>query len=301
MAPDPTPPRHIPVMLEEVLQWLAPAPGSRVLDGTVGLAGHSQALALAIGPAGTLIGLDRDPHALDIARLALSGAACKVHLVHSAFSLMQEALEQLGLSQVDRILLDLGVSSLQLDSAERGFSFGKAGPLDMRMDPTWPTTAEQLVHTLSEPELIDLFRTFGEERFSRRIAKRIVATRASETINSTEKLAQLVADAVPGRGRRHPATRVFQALRIAVNNELGELQQGLKSARACLAPGGRLAILSFHSLEDRLVKTTFRAWDDEGYVRLLRRKVIKPSRQECALNRRARSAKLRICEVVSSP
>ncbi len=291
-------PEHLPVMVAEVLEWLEPRPGEAVVDGTIGLGGHALRLAAAVGEAGHVIGIDRDPEALEICRRTLAGASARVTLASACFGQVREVLEEHGIESVDRALLDLGVSSLQLERPERGFSFRRDGPLDMRMTPAGGRPAADLVATLSDVELARIFYEFGEERFSRRIARTIVETRTCTTINSTARLAELVASAVPRRGRIHPATRVFQALRIAVNDELGELTRGLPALRKVIRPGGRLVVISFHSLEDRIVKNVFREWAASGSVRLIRKKVVKPSREECRLNRRARSAKLRVCEVL---
>lgn len=289
---------HVPVMLHEVLEWLSPQPGQVVIDGTLGLGGHALRLSEYVGPQGLLIGIDRDNEAISHAHETLASAPSRVSLVKSRYSEMDTVIERLQIDGVDRILIDIGVSSLQLDKAERGFSFQKNGPLDMRMDTTSGVTAAHLIATLSTEDLADVFYQFGEERHSRRIAKRITEKRVNETINTTEQLAQIVAEAMPRRGRIHPATRVFQALRIVVNDELAELETGLDVARRCLKPEGRLAVITFHSLEDRLVKRVFRAWHESGECTLLRRKVIKPSAEECRGNRRSRSAKLRVIELV---
>lgn len=289
-------PEHVPVMADEVLEWLSPEPGRVMADGTVGMGGHASRIAERLGSEGHIVGLDRDPEALARAKTALADAPCRVTLIHTPFSKMQSALNNAGIDQVDGILLDIGVSSMQLDRAERGFSFRQAGPLDMRMDPTTGQTAADLVNSLAEEELARIFYEYGEERFSRRIAKRVVAARGCETIDTTDRLADVVSEAVPRRGRIHPATRVFQALRIAVNDELGELESGLAAARSMLAPGGRLVVITFHSLEDRIVKQTFKRWAKDKDIHLHTKKVIKPGREECRVNRRARSAKIRVCE-----
>lgn len=292
---------HIPVLLDEVLAWLDPRPGETALDGTLGLAGHARTVAAKLGPEGRLIGLDRDPAALERARAALSDVPCRVDCVHAAYSTLGEALASLNVPGAHRMLLDIGVSSLQLDTPERGFSFRDDGPLDMRMDTTRGAMATDLVNGLPEKELADLIYKFGEERASRRIAKTIVAQRAHEPIQSTGALASLIEASLGRRGRIHPATRTFQALRIAVNDELGELERGLAAAKAHLLPGGRLVVITFHSLEDRMVKQAFRAWAAEDDWTLPVRKVVKPTRTECEQNRRARSAKLRVIERNKEP
>ncbi len=289
-------PRHAPVMPQEVLEWLAPQPGDIYLDGTLGLGGHARLVAEKIGANGALIGLDRDDDALAVAAERLKDAPCRVKLVKSRYAEMISASESVGIAGVDRILLDLGVSSLQLDKAERGFSFMRPGPLDMRMGQAESLTAQELVMTLPEEKLARIIYEYGEERFSRRIAKSIVETRAKETINTTDRLAEIVANAQPGRGKIHPATRTFQALRMAVNDELGELETGLQAAVKLLNPGGRLVVITFHSLEDRLAKNVLRTMAEDNMITLPKKKVVKPSRAECLVNKRARSAKLRVAE-----
>ncbi len=296
MSPSEPDRQHTPVMPNEVLSGLAVRPGMTVLDGTVGLGGHAELLAQAAGPEGRLIGLDRDPEALSLARERLGSVPAPFTLVHARYSELQRVLADLGIPAVDRILLDIGVSSLQLDRPERGFGFRHDAPLDMRMDPGEAQTAADLLATFPEEELARIFRTYGEERFAGRIAKRIAEERRDGPITTTAELAGLVERVVPRRGRIHPATRVFQALRIVVNDELGELERGLSAAAGALRPAGRLAVIAFHSLEDRIVKTAFRTWAGEGRVRLLPRKCIKPAREECLANPRSRSARLRVLE-----
>ncbi|HJT75859.1 MAG TPA: 16S rRNA (cytosine(1402)-N(4))-methyltransferase RsmH, partial [Gemmataceae bacterium] len=239
----------------EVLQALEPAPGQVVVDCTVGAGGHARLLAERVVPGGRLIGLDQDAAMLDLARPRLDGLP--VTLVQANFDRLREVLDELGLTAADGVLADLGVCSDQLDAAERGLSFQQSGPLDMRLDPSQGEPASALLRRLSERDLADVFYHYGEERFSRRIARRIVETRKREPLETTEQLAQLVRRCVPRpRGRRpaiDPATRVFQALRIAVNDELGALDRLLVSLPRVLRPGGRAAVISFHSLEDRKV------------------------------------------------
>jgi len=286
-------PRHAPVLADEVLADLALKAGMIVVDGTVGLGGHASRICEILGPSGHLVGLDRDPHALAHAKSRLQPAPCAVSLIHARYSEIASVLRAIRVDRIDACLLDLGVSSYQLEVPERGFSFSRNGPLDMRMDPTSGQTAAKLVSELSEAELADIFYHFGEERHARRIARSIVDARAKATINTTGDLAEIVRRTVHGRGRIHPATRVFLALRIAVNDELGELERGLAAARDLLKATGRLAVLTFHSLEDRMVKNTFRAWCASGAFSLVHKKVTKPGRAEILANRRARSAKLR--------
>jgi 16S rRNA (cytosine1402-N4)-methyltransferase len=285
---------HTPVLAEEAVRWLRVEPGGTYLDATVGLGGHAEEIAKRL-TTGRLIGLDRDERALEIARNRLKVYGERVMLVQADFSRIDEVAREMELPPVDGILADLGVSSLQLDTAERGFSFRLAGPLDMRMGSEMAVTAAEIVNETAEGELANLLYRLGEERDSRRIARAIVRARP---IRSTEHLATVVAGARTSRGRQklHPATKTFLALRIAVNRELEELGQFLDRAPATLAPGGRWVVLSYHSLEDRMVKQQFRRLSTEGVVEVLTRKVIRPSDEEIAVNPRARSAKMRVAE-----
>ncbi len=285
---------HTPVLAEEVVRWLQIRPGGTYLDATVGLGGHALAIVRQL-TTGRLVGMDRDVRALDIARERLKDYGEKVTLMQGDFSRIDQVARQLGLSPVDGLLADLGVSSMQLDTAERGFSFRLAGPLDMRMDLDAEMTAADIVNQTPESELADLLYHFGEERNSRRIARAIVRVRP---IRDTEHLATVVAGARASRGRQklHPATKTFLALRIAVNRELEALGQFLDRAPATLVSGGRWVVISYHSLEDRLVKRQFQQKFREGVLRLLTRKVVRPSGAEIAANRRARSAKMRVAE-----
>jgi 16S rRNA (cytosine1402-N4)-methyltransferase len=280
-------------MLAEVLDGLAPRPGSVVVDGTLGGGGHSRALAERVQPGGRLIALDRDPAAVDAARLHL--ADLHVLAVQANFCDLPEVLAEQGVTTVDGILLDLGLSSDQLADAERGFSFSSSGPLDLRFDPTRGKPAWRLLERLSAEHLADLIYHYGEERYSRRIARAIVETRRDKPIETAADLAELVRRCVP-RSRHEridPATRTFQALRIAVNDELKSLEIALRRLPDCLRPGGRLAIISFHSLEDRRVKEAFR---DDPRLTPLARKPATPSEEEIAANPRSRSAKLRTAQ-----
>jgi 16S rRNA (cytosine1402-N4)-methyltransferase len=298
---DPVPgaePRHVPVLPAEVLDLLAPAPGQTFVDATVGAGGHARLLAERLGPAGRLIGLDRDATMLELARPRLEGSP--VTLVHAGFDRLREVLDGLGVDTVDGVLADLGVCSDQLDAPGRGFSFQQEGPLDMRLDPTEGEPASALLRRLSERDLADLFWRYGEERFSRRVARRVVEERRRAPLETTAQLADLVRRCVPRpRGRRHaldPATRVFQALRIAVNDELGALDRFLAALPECVRPGGRAAVISFHSLEDRRVKQAFR---DRSRWRPLTPKPLQASEEEVRRNPRARSAKLRAAERIA--
>lgn len=287
---------HTPVMPDKVLRRLDPRPGDIVVDGTTGFAGHASLLARAIGATGRLVCFDRDPEALERARIVLGGASCAVDFVNLPYECMTRELRKLGIPRVNRILLDLGVSSLQLDKPERGFSFLRDGPLDMRMNQTEGKTAADIVNAWPEDKLKLLFRTLGEERHAGRFARTIAEQREKQSITTTGELASLIERAAPPRGKTHPATRVFQALRMRVNDELGTLSRGLAAAGKALAPGGRLAVLTFHSLEDRLVKKTFVRWEELGLATPVTRKAIACGRDEALENRRARSAKLRVAE-----
>ncbi len=302
---------HDPVLYHEVLQALQPRDGGRYVDGTLGAGGHAWGILDASSPGGLLLGLDLDPQALALAREKLASFGERAVLRQASYLTLKEQLDARGWDSVDGILLDLGISSMQVDTPERGFSFRQDGPLDMRFDPAAPTTAADLVNRLPESELADLIYRYGEERRSRRIARAIVKARP---IEGTRHLAEVVRRAIGGgKGRIHPATRTFQALRIAVNRELDAVEQVLPLAVEVLAPGGRLAVISFHSLEDRLVKTYFRQESRDclcppeqpvcicGHAARLRavtRKAIQASEAEVAANPRARSARLRVAEKI---
>lgn len=250
---------HIPVLYEPVLEALAPRPGGRYIDATLGGGGHAAGILERCAPDGRLLGIDLDPAALTAARRRLVPFGQRATLVQGDLATLERLAREHGFSQAQGVLFDLGVSSPQLDHPERGFSFQADAPLDMRFSPTEEVTAADLVNNLEEDELADLIRRYGEERFARRIARRIVRVRQQEPILRTGQLAQLVTEATGQRGTRiHPATRTFLALRIAVNRELQRLSQGLEQAVEILAPGGRLVVISFHSLEDRLVKSFMR-------------------------------------------
>jgi 16S rRNA (cytosine1402-N4)-methyltransferase len=293
----PSNPVHRPVLLEEVVSWLAPEGGSILVDGTVGAGGHASALASRLGPSGRLIGLDRDPEMLALAGRAVEGLP--VTLVNASYAELGDVLDRLEIDRVDGIVLDLGLSSDQLAWSHRGFSFAEDGPLDMRFDPKTRESAADLVNDLDEKELADLIFEYGEERHSRRIARRIVEARRVEPIATTARLAEVVRKGVPGKwGAIDPATRTFQALRIAVNGELEALDQFLHDASSYLNPGGKAAIISFHSLEDRRVKHAFR---EDPELTVLTRKPVTASDEELATNPRARSAKLRVAQRCPDP
>jgi 16S rRNA (cytosine1402-N4)-methyltransferase len=294
-------PRHVPVLLEEVLEYLNVRPGGVICDATLGLAGHSSEIAKRLGRKGKLIGFDRDLEAMEAAKVRLEEVKSElgdempdVVFEPRAFS---EASSLIEPGSLDGLLADFGVSSLQLDEAHRGFSFRSDGPLDMRMNTREGETAEQVVNQEDENELADLIYEFGEERRSRRIARAIVRARP---IRSTAELAQIVSAAAPSmKGDKiHPATRTFQALRIRVNNELGEIQSLLKSAGSLLKPGGRLVLISFHSLEDRLVKDAFREAGRAKVFEVLTKKPVVAGEQEQMRNPRSRSAKMRAAQKI---
>jgi len=289
--------RHIPVMAAEVVEFLDCRPGRVYVDGTLGGAGHAQAILERSAPDGILIGLDQDADAIANARNVLAPHADRVRLVHANFGELADVLSQLGLAGVDGILLDLGLSLYHLESSGRGFSFLRDEPLDMRMDTRSNDTAEDLVNRLRVDDLKRIFQEYGEERFSGRIARQVVAARRQQRIRTSAELARIVCQAVPGgrRGRIHPATRVFMALRIAVNREIERLEEFLSQLPALLNPGGRVCILSFHSLEDRVVKQRLKALE-KVTLRILTRKVVRPGAEENAANPMARSAKLRAAE-----
>jgi len=293
---------HAPVLLDEALTWLAPRPGGRYCDATLGMAGHAQAILDRSAPDGRLIGIDRDPNALAQARLTLEPFGDRVSLVHARFSQAREVLERLEMVPVDGFLVDLGVSSPQLDRPERGFSFRHDGPLDMRMDPESGESAADLLRRVDETELARIIHDFGEERHAGRVARAIIEARRSGPVDTTGKLAAVVARAVPRHEPgKNPATRTFQALRIAVNEELDEIDRFLAVAADCLRPGGRLCVIAFHSLEDRIVKRRFRtlAGRDGGgpaVLRILTKHVVVPTDAERARNPRSRSARLRAAE-----
>ena len=302
-------------MPDEVLHYLAPEPGKTYVDGTLGGAGHSLAILERIMPGGTLIAIDQDIDAINNAKVKLEKYKDNVHLIHRNFDELPEILEELNITSVDGILIDIGLSQHQLEKSGRGFSFRKEEPLDMRMDIRAEKTAEHFVNTLDEKSLTKIFFSFGEEKFSRQVARKIIQARAESPITTSRRLAEIVKAAIPAKAaakqRIHPATRVFQALRIAVNKELERLQTFLDSFSDLLNPEGRLCVLTFHSLEDRLVKRKIKALETdcvcpsdfpicvcntEKQVKSLSRKVVRPGEEEVRLNPMARSTKLRACE-----
>ncbi len=297
---------HVPVLRTEVVRFLAPKSGGIYVDGTVGLGGHAGAI-LSAGPEVRLVGIDRDPTALAHARENLARFGDRVTLIHGNYRHLTSILSDLGIGAIDGFFLDLGLSSLQLDTPDRGFSFRTNGPLDMRMDPTQGRPAADLVNEASVEEIARILRDYGEERFAGRIARAIVVARP---IATTSELAAIVRRAIPRRfheRRIDPATRTFQALRIAVNDELRNLQDGLAAGFVALNPGGVIAVISFHSLEDRIVKHFFRKLATPHYeslapgpprpaqAEILTKKPLRPAEEEIKENPRARSAKLRAC------
>ncbi|RCS54410.1 16S rRNA (cytosine(1402)-N(4))-methyltransferase RsmH [Bremerella cremea] len=296
MAP---PTIHVPVLPAEVLHWLDPQPGKLLVDGTLGGGGHTRMMAERVGEEGCVISVDRDVIALERAEQTLAGLPVKI--AHANFVEIPKILDSLGIDKVDGILLDLGLSSDQLADDERGFSFDSEGPLDLRFDARDKKTAADLVNHLQEKDLADLIYQNGEERLSRRIARKICLVRKETPFLTAKQLADVICSCYPhsagsGRGRIHPATRTFQALRIAVNRELSSLETALDNLPDRLKPGGRLAIISFHSLEDRPVKQAF--LDDPRLNRLTKKPVIAGD-EEIAINPRSRTAKLRVAERVA--
>ena len=303
---------HQPVLYNEIIHALQPQSSNSYVDGTLGAGGHARGILEASFPDGRLLGMDVDPQALAAAWERLAEFGSRAVIIQASYTTLSEQLDELGWDKVDGILLDLGLSSMQVDTPERGFSFKADAPLDMRFDPRNPATAADLVNYLPEKELADLIYRYGEERRSRQIARAIVKARPIET---TQELAQLVARAVRG-GRQdiHPATKTFQALRIAVNQELESLETVLPQAVASLNPGGRLAVIAFHSLEDRIVKQFFRqesrdcicpprqpvcTCNHQATIREITRRPIMPQDKEIQENPRARSARLRVAEKIS--
>lgn len=307
---------HIPVLKREVLAALKVFNGGVYIDATLGRAGHACAIADQMGASGRLVALDRDPHAVQLSQ-PLFKEDHRVQLIHGEFSRLSELIHRFTeIREVDGILMDLGVSSPQLDQAERGFSFMREGDLDMRMDPTQGESAEQWLSRVEESELVQVLFEFGEEKFARRIARAIIVHREQSKIVSTVQLASIIEQSIPRREKhKHPATRTFQAIRLQVNQELNQLTEGLPQAVSLLRAGGRLAVISFHSLEDRIVKRFFRSMAtptlpprnipvaEEAYRTPLRilGKAVKPRRSEIAENPRSRSAVLRVVERTDVP
>ncbi len=304
-------PDHAPVLLDEAIRLLSPAGKKVLVDCTIGLGGHAEALLEAAAPDAVLIALDLDEENLRLCKIRFSPFADRVRLFHANFSELPSVLSEAGIDAADAILADLGVASVQLDDPGRGFSFAPArgpggldGPLDMRMDRSGGRTAAELVNSLGEAALADLIYAYGQERYSRRIARAIVAARTPRPIGTSSELGRIVAGAYPPPTRKtrrgvHPATRTFQALRIAVNDEMSNLEKLLEHLPKALKPGGRAAVISFHSLEDRRVKHAFADWAARGEGRLLTKKPITPTVEELRRNPRSRSAKLRGIERIA--
>ena len=301
-------PQHKPVLYQEIIHALQPKSPGCYIDGTVGAGGHARGVLEACAPAGRLLGLDLDPQALSLARETLAPYGKRVELAQASYDSLPEAMQKIGWELVDGILLDLGVSSMQLDTPERGFSIQYEAPLDMRFDPGFGLTAAQLINSLPEADLAEILFKYGEEPRAKSIAKMIVEGRPIET---TMQLAEIAKRAYPGHSRVHPATRTFQALRIAVNDELATLKNVLPKAASALRSGGRLAVISFHSLEDRIVKDFIRQESQDkvnppyeqlyeverkAVLKGINRKPITPDEEAIRNNPRARSAKLRVAE-----
>lgn len=307
---------HTSVLLNETIHHLNIKPDGIYVDGTLGGGGHSEAILEQL-TTGTLIGIDQDQDALRAASQRLSRFGERFRPVHANFSEIPEVLNRLGIPAVNGIVLDLGVSSYQLDTGERGFSYMQDGPLDMRMNQDGPLSARDVVNTYSEEQLTRIIRDYSEEKWAKRIAGFIVKAREMQPLETTEELVRIIKQAIPAKARQdgpHPAKRTFQAIRIEVNNELGILEQTLRSSAPCLGTGGRFCVITFHSLEDRIIKQTFRdmsrdcvcppelpicSCDTVPVVRVITRKAVEPSAEELEFNPRARSARLRVAERVS--
>lgn len=294
---------HLPVLLQETVDGLDPQPGDDVIDGTVGAGGHAAVLLEKTAPDGRLLGLDLDEAALDAARNRLAPYGSRAMLVRANYREAKQMVSDHQFEPVQAALLDLGFSSMEIDDPTRGFSFRSEGPLDMRFDRRQELTAADLLNTLSADQIALILAKYGEERYARRISERIVSERAERPFRTTSELVDAVAKAVPARyrqGKLHFATRTFQALRLAVNDELGNLETALPDLVDCLSPGGRLAVISFHSLEDRIVKRFFREQASAGRLKVLTKRPITAKAEEIKSNPRSRSAKLRLAEKTES-
>jgi 16S rRNA (cytosine1402-N4)-methyltransferase len=291
---------HLPVLIEQVIEFLDPHPDGIYVDCTLGGAGHALKILERSSPTGRLIGIDRDGEAIEEAHIRLKPYEARTTLIHGNFSDLRDILRELNISKVEGIVMDLGVSYQQLIDEKRGFSFQSEGPLDMRMDRTQRETASKLINTLSGEELEGILRRYGEGRWGRKITKAIVRHRQKTPIVTTTQLRDIISSAVLKPPRRiHPATKAFQAIRIAVNDELNNLEKAIRDGIPLLRSGGRLCILSFHSLEDRIVKESFRQYEKlTGLITIITKKPIAPSKGEISENPRARSAKLRVAERV---
>lgn len=308
--------KHIPIMLDDCIKGLNIRPDGVYVDATIGGAGHSREIASRLSHEGTLIGIDRDKEALDVSKERLSTFPCKKHFVHSTYEEYASILRDLGIDKVDGILVDLGVSSYQLDNPERGFSYMREARLDMRMDRTQALSAYEVVNEYDEKDLSDIFFKYGEEQFSRSIARNIVRSRATKPIETTTELTKIIESSIPSKMLHkgsNPSKKVFQAIRIEVNGELVGLENVLKDMIKSLRPGGRLCVITFHSLEDRIVKDVFKLESTDcicpktlpvcvchhkASVKLVTKKFIAPSEQELSVNKRSASSKLRIIEKI---
>lgn len=293
---------HLPVLFDEIISGLDPAPGDVVMDGTAGGGGHASEILRRITPGGKLIAVDRDPEAIERTRVRLTEVGGEVIYVNDNFRNVGSILAEAGVGTIDGAVFDLGVSSFQIDEGEKGFSFLKDGPLDMRFDPEIGLSAAEVVNRFSREELATIIRDYGEERHSRKVAEAICAARKRSRIRTTAELAEIIRGAIGGwyRDQRlHCAARTFQALRIFVNDELGAAEEGVKRAIEFLNPGGRICVISFHSLEDRIIKNIFRDAAKAGVLKLVTKKPIVPTQHEMIINPRSRSAKLRIAEKVT--
>lgn len=297
--------KHTPVMVDEVMFYLDPQPGEVIVDLTVGGGGHAERLLEAVGPSGRLIGFDQDPAALAEAETRLAPYKKQLALVKKEFQNVRQTLQTMGIREVHGVLMDLGVSSPQFDTADRGFSYRFDAPLDMRMDPDGPVTAADILRRYSKNELTTVIGRYGEDKWASRIATFIVERRKTRPIETTFELVDVIKAAIPAGARRHgphPARRTFQALRIEVNGELTALEEALRESLMCLARKGRIVVISYHSLEDRIVKNTFKEFSEETSVEtgvrlmILTKKPVKPAAEEMAANARAESAKLRAAE-----
>lgn len=292
---------HIPVLLHEAIEGLALRPGETILDATLGGGGHSAEICTQIGPKGTLLAIDADPDAFSRSEDILGPAVCTKIFIHGNFRNTEELLKEKSIHQIGGVLFDLGISSFHLEVSGRGFSFKRKEPLLMTMGKTLERTAYEIVNTWNEKELIQILEEYGEETFSHSIAKAISMRRHEKPIGESDELAEIVSRAVPGwyRAKKiHPATKTFQAIRMATNDEVAALEEGLAGAWNLLKPGGRMAVISFHSIEDRIVKNFFKEKETSGEGELVNKKPTPPGREESRTNPRSRSAKLRIIEKV---
>ena len=292
---------HIPVLLSEVMELLDPAPGDVILDATLGGGGHAARILERILPGGRLLAIDRDPEAIRRVKRALLEHETNIAYFNDDFRRLSVFLEEEGVASISGALFDLGISSYQVDDAERGFSFLKEGPLDMRFDKSEGLSASEVVNTFSKNELEEIIKSYGEERYSHLVARAILQERKKRKITRTDELAEIISKSIGGKYRHqklHPACRTFQALRIYVNDELGSVEEGVKKALEALETGGRICVISFHSLEDRIIKNLFRDNYKAGKVKLLTKKPIIPEREEVKSNPRSRSAKLRGAEKI---